>query len=212
MPNEISKRDGFSFASKAHIEAGQRMWARTNAARTDTSGKSGRLANSSMDAEAAAPKTWIVFKNAHRGEPEAIIECEIYTVPRASDAGEMVGMLHGMCPKCGETFVVREDNKGMTLGWVTYPKSTGHLREQWERHCRDVLKRRPMAEDKIAVISSPERWQCDYCKAWCVRVTDSIAITDMSGATQVIVSMSPRKDDDGKIIPAVSIKESEVLL
>lgn len=204
MPNEISKKDHFQFASKAHVEAGRRFW--------EKSGRQGRLANSSMDAEANAPKTWILFKNAYQGEPEAIIECEIYSVGRASDGSEAVGLLHGMCPKCGETFIVREDNKSMSLGWVEYGKSKGHLKGQWERHCRETLRRRPRNEDKIAVVSSPERWQCDYCKAWCVRVTDSIAITDMSGATQIIVQAGSIKGENGEIVPAVSIKESEVLL
>jgi hypothetical protein len=121
-------------------------------------------------------------------------------------------MLHGMCPKCGETFIVREDNKSMSLGWVEYKKSKGHLKEQWERHCREVLRRQPRDADKIAMVSSPERWQCDYCKAWCVRVTDSIAITDMSGATQIIVDQGTRTGADGKIEPAITIRESEVLL
>jgi ribosomal protein S27AE len=204
MPNEISKRDAFSFQSKAHAEAGRRLW--------DRSGKQGRLANSSMDAEATALKTWILFKNAYKGEPEAIIECEIYPAPRASNAEEAVGMLHGMCPKCGETFLVREDNKSMTLGHVAYKNVKGHLKEQWERHCRETLRRHPRDADKIAVVSSPERWQCDYCKAWCVRVTDSIAITDMSGATQIIVSQSTRTGDNGKIEHGVSIKESGIIL
>jgi len=204
MSNEVSKRDGFRFASKSAVDAGRKLW--------DRSGKQGRLANSSMDAEAIAPKTWILFKNAHRGEPEAMIECEIYIQPRSSDSREMIGMLHGMCPKCSETFLVREDNKSMTLEWIEYRKVTGHLKEQWERHCREVLRRQPKSEDKIASVSSPERWLCDYCKAFCVRVTDSIAITDMSGATQIIAHMTPKKGDDGKIVPAVSIKESEVLL
>jgi hypothetical protein len=202
MSNEISKRDHFQFQSKAHVEAGQRLWDRT--------GRQGRLANSSMDAEATAPKTWLLFKNTHKGEMEAVIECEVYVQPRASDGSEAVGMLHGMCPKCGETFIVREDNKSMALDWVTYPRSKGHLRVEWERHCRDVLRRRPREDDKIAVVSSPERWQCDYCKAWCVKVTDSIAITDMTGATQIFIDGGARSD--GKIVPAVSIQESEVML
>ena len=49
MPNEISKRDSFSFATKAHVDAGRRMWNHT--------GKQGRLANSSMDAEKTLPPT-----------------------------------------------------------------------------------------------------------------------------------------------------------
>ncbi len=203
MVNAVSKRDAFSF-SKGQVAAGQRMW--------DRSGRQGRLAHSSMDAEATAPKTWILFKNAHRGEVEAVIECEIYMSGRASNSSEAVGMLHGMCPKCSETFLVREDNKGMSLEWVTYPKSKGHLKDQWERHCREVLRRRPKAEDKIAVVSSPERWLCDYCKSFCVKVTDSIAITDMSGATQIVMDVGQRTAADGKIVPAVSIKESEIIL
>lgn len=202
MPNEISKKSLINL-SKDQVDAGRRLWAR--------SGKQGRLANSSMDAESTAPKTWILFKNAHKGEPEAIIECEIYIQPRASGGVEAVGMLHGMCPKCGETFLVREDNKSMTLGWVTYEKSRGHLKEQWERHSREVLRRQPRPEDKIAVVSSPERWLCDYCKGWCVRVTDSIAITDMSGATQLYVQ-GGMDVKDGKIVPAVAVKSSEVIL
>lgn len=201
--SQISKKNHFNFTDR-QIAAGKQMWDRT--------GKSGRLSNSSMDAEATAPKTWILFKNSHRGEQEAVIECEIYMQGRASDPGEAVGMLHGMCPKCGETFLVREDNKGMSLDWVTFPKSRGHLREQWTRHCRESLRRQPREDDKIAVVSSPERWQCDYCKSWCVKVTDSIAITDMSGATQIIMDVGQRTDDNGKIVPAVTIKESEVLL
>jgi hypothetical protein len=199
MPNEISKRDAFSFQSKAHVEAGRRMWER--------SGRQGRLANSSMDAEAIAPKTWILWKNSHKGEMEAVIECEIHTAGRASDSSEAVGMLVGMCPKCFEHFTVREDNKAMSLEWVEYRKSKGHLKIEWERHCREVLRRQPRDNDRIAVVSSPERWACDYCHAWCVKVTDSIAITDMSGVTQIITSGERRRPDQ-KIEVATAIKES----
>jgi hypothetical protein len=200
--SEISKRNLFSM-SREQIEAGRKIW--------QQSGKVGRLANSSMDAEATAPKTWILWKNAAKGEPEAIIECEIHTIGRASDHREGLAMLHGMCPVCSETFIVREDNKSMSLGWLEYSKlRAGHLKEQWERHCREVLRRMPRDQDKIAVVSSPERWMCDYCKNWCVRVTDSVAITDKSGATQIIVPMMPKKRDE--IAIATEIKKSETVL
>jgi len=161
------------------IRAGRAMEARM---RTE-----GRFASSTMDAEAMAPKTWILWKNSKRGEEESTLECEIYQVPRATDSTEAVGMLIGMCPKCGEHFTVREDNKSMTLGWIEYSRSRSipHLKINWEYHCRHVLGREPRDRDKIAVVSSPERWLCDYCKGWCVKVTDSIAITDMTGATQI---------------------------
>jgi hypothetical protein len=204
--SNVSKRDLFGF-SKTQADAGRAMWAR--------SGKQGRLANSSMDAEATAPKTWIAWYGAAKGLPEAIIECEIYVNQRASDSREMVGMLHGMCPKCGETFIVREDNKGMSLDWVRYEKSRGHLKEQWERHCRETLRRMPRSEDKIAIVSSPERWQCDYCKEWCVKVTDSVAITDTTGATMLYVTGStPTRKDEGKVVTATAAapKTSEILL
>lgn len=196
--SEISKRDLFNF-SPEQAAAGRRMWER--------SGRQGRLAASSMDAESTAPKTWILWKNSAKGEQEAVVECEIYTVPRSSDSNEMVGMLHGMCPRCNETFIVREDNKGMSLGWVEYPKLRGHLKEQWDRHCRQVLYRLPRSEDKVAVVSSPERWMCDYCKSWCVRVTDSVAITDMSGATQLIVPMTPDRKNEGTVLPGLAIQK-----
>lgn len=199
----ISKIDRFK-VTQEQADAGHRMWDRT--------GKSGRLAHSSMDAEATAPKTWLLWKNSHRGEMEAIIECEVYIAPRFSEHTEGVGTLHGMCPCCGETFIVKEDNKSMSLGWVQYGKAKGHLKDQWERHCREELRRRPLPEDKIAVVSSPERWQCAYCKEWCVKVTDSIAITDKSGATQIVVDMGQRRVEGDKVIPAVAIKENGIIL
>lgn len=205
MPNEISKRDAITFRSQQEIQAGRELWARTNRALVaPEQGRNGRLSNQSMNAEETAPKTWLLWKNASKGEVQDIIECEIYLNPRASDSSEMVGMLHGMCPKCHETFIVREDNKGMTLDWVEFGRSTGHLRAQWSRHCKG-LGRVPKASDKIAVVSSPERWQCDYCKAWCVKVTDSVAITDMTGATQLIIHGRPT---EGGIIPSATMKET----
>lgn len=206
MPNEISKRDGITFTSQAQVQAGRDIWNRSTLAETDPGGRNGRLAQTSMNAEDTAPKTWILWKNTNRGEVEAIIECEIYLNPRSSDSSEMVGVLHGMCPKCTETFIVREDNKGMSLDWVEFSRSTGHIRAQWTRHCREKFGRKPKSDDRIPVVSSPERWQCDYCKAWCVKVTDSVAITDMTGATQF--SIHGRPTASGIIPSATMTKEN----
>lgn len=177
--NKVSKRDAFHMTPE-QVRAGRLMEAKMK-------GPDGRLMKSSNLAEDTAPKTWILFKDAHRGEEVSTIECEIYSVPRASNANEMVAMLIGMCPKCSEHFTVREDNKTMSVGWVKYSqlKPSNHLRVNWEYHCKNVLSRRPKDDDEIAVVSSPERWLCDYCHGWCVKVSDSIAITDMSGATQM---------------------------
>jgi len=200
--NQISKQDIMQL-DPVRARAGQRWWQETE--------QRGRIGRQSVNAEEAAPKTWLLWKNAWQGEVEAVIECEIYIQPRASDPREMVGVLHGMCPKCGETFLVREDNKEMALDWVIYRESKGHLRASWAQFCRE-RGRSPRQEDKIAVVSSPERWQCDYCKSWCVRVTDSIAITDMTGATQLYVTGSLRKREDGTDELVVATKESEILL
>ena len=176
--NRVSKRDAFTMTT-AQRRAGVAMEHRMRA--------QGRFAHSSLSAEDTAPKTWILWKNTHKGEEVHTIECEIYSVPRASDAREQVCMLIGMCPVCHENFTVREDNKTMSIGWLPYRqmKSIPHLKTNWDYHCKNVLGRRPTENDKVAVISSPERWLCDYCHGWCVKVTDSIAITDMTGATQM---------------------------
>lgn len=163
--------------------------------------REGRFTNGSMDSEALAPKTWILWKHSAKGEEVSTIECEIHQVPRASDARELVGMLVGQCPVCYRDyknedgtpqvnyFHVREDNKQMSLDWVKFGRlpTNHHLAINWRWHCEHVLGRAPRADDKIAIVSSPERWQCDYCKGWCVRVTDSVAITDTAGATMLYV-------------------------
>jgi hypothetical protein len=174
----ISKRDLFHMTDQ-QVAAGKSMWRTTS--------QKGRLAQSSFDAEAMAPKTWIMWVN-DKGEEISTIECELYTVGRASNASEGIGMLIGMCPKCGNNFTVREDNKGMTLDRVAYRKAPKHLRINWQFHCKNVLGKPVMDDDIIPVVSSPERWACDYCKGWCVRVQAGVATTDMSGVTQYTVS------------------------
>ena len=114
------------------------------------------------------------------------IECELYIVPRASDAREAVVMLHGMCPKCGETFIAREDNKTMSIDRITYRQAPKLIREQWERHCR-LKGVRPSDSDKIPIVSSPERWACDYCKSWCVKVHAGMAVDDHRGVSTLHV-------------------------
>jgi len=174
----VSKRDLFRMTD-AQARAGKEMWR--------TSGQVGRFASSSFDAEATAPKTWIMWVN-DKGEEISTIECELYAVPRASNSNEQIGMLVGMCPKCGNNFTVREDNKAMTLDRVTYRKAPKHLRINWAFHCKNTLGKPTMDEDIIPVVSSSERWACDYCKGWCVRVQAGVATTDMTGVTQLTVS------------------------
>lgn len=174
----ISKRDLFQM-SNAQIRAGKEMW--------KTTGQKGRLASSSFDAEATAPKTWIMWVN-DKGEEISTIECELYAVPRRAGADEQVGCLIGMCPQCGENFTVTEDNKQMSLDRVTYRKAQKHLRINWAFHCKNVLAKPVMDEDIIPVVSSGERWACAYCKGWCVRVQGGIATSDMTGITQYTVS------------------------
>jgi hypothetical protein len=176
-----NKRDAFQM-TQGQVAAGRRLWQKT--------GQQGRLAKSSFDAESTAPKTWILWANGN-GEEIATIECELYTVARASDSSEAIGMLVGMCPKCSETFMVREDNKQMSVEYRPYRKCPPHLRVNWAWHCRKVLARPPSDEDKIAIVSSGERWACDYCRGWCVRVTDGVAIVDMTGVTQVAIHGRP---------------------
>jgi hypothetical protein len=181
-----SKRDIFAM-NERQAKAGRQMWRRT-----ETQGK---IAKSSFDAEASAPKTWILYANG-KGEEIATVECELYVVGRASDAREAVVMLHGMCPKCGETFIAREDNKQMTVDRVTFRQAPKFLQINWDYHCRNVLGRLPRDNDSIAVVSSPERWACDYCKSWCVRVSGGVAVDDHRGTTQITVHGRPHMIKD----------------
>lgn len=157
--------------------------------------REGRFTAGTVDNEALAPKTWILWKNTARGEEICTIESEIHKAPSQSEAGRMCAMLVTQCPVCWREFQqqnyihVHEENKQLSLDWVQYSKlpTSNHLSINWRWHCKNVLHREPRSDDKIAVVSSPERWMCDYCKSWCVRVTDSIAITDLSGATVLVV-------------------------
>lgn len=173
-----SKRDLFHMTD-GQVQQGRKFWQRT--------GQQGRLARSSFDAEATAPKTWLFYVNSKGELITEPIECELYRVGRASDSSEAIAMLHGMCPKCGETFIAREDNKTMSVDAIEFRKAHRYIREQWQRHCREVLLRPPRDNDKIPVVSSPERWACDYCKSWCVRVYGGFASDDHHGVTQVSV-------------------------
>jgi hypothetical protein len=185
----ISKRDAFMM-SESQALAGRSMWQRT--------AQEGRLCSSTMDAEATAPKTWLLWVDSTGREH--IVECELYVVGRASDSTEGIGMLHGMCPCCKETFIVREDNKEMDVEFVPYYKAPRHIRQEWRRHCRMVLDKRVSDKDKIAIVSSRERWMCDYCHGWCVRVADSVAVTDTKGATKVFVDQRPSPEAERKIV------------
>jgi hypothetical protein len=176
----ISKRDLFHM-TPGQAAAGKSQWA--------TSGQKGRLANSSFDAEAMAPKTWIMWVTP-KGDEISTIECELYAVPRKSDSSEGIGMLIGMCPKCQNSFMVREDNKNMSLDRVPYRKAPPFLRANWAFHCKNVLGKPVMDDDIIPIVSSGERWACDYCKEWCVRINAGVATTDMTGVTQYTVAGS----------------------
>lgn len=178
----IFKQDLFRMTQQQKL-AGQEMWQKT--------GQKGRLANSSFDAQSMAPKTWIMWVN-NKGEEISTIECEIYVAGRHSDSTEGVGMLNGLCPECRHDFIVREDNKGMAVEYMPYRKAPKFIQVNWAFHCKYVLSRLPREEDKIAVISSPERWACDYCKHWCVKVTEGVATTDMTGVTQLIIHGRPK--------------------
>lgn len=188
----ISKRDAFVMTAE-QAAAGRKMW--------QQSGQVGRLVQSTMSAEDTAPKTWIFWVNAPSPNFDTL-ECELYTVGRASDPTEGIAMLVGMCPKCGNHFSVREDNKQMHVDWVTYREASRFLRMHFGRHMRTTMGRDPRDDDKIPVVSSPERWACDYCREWCVRVDRSVARNDYSGVNKIIVDQnvpiigSGKKDSD----------------
>jgi len=176
----ISKVDAVKM-TPTQAAAGKAMWQRT--------GQVGRFAKSSFNAEEMAPKTWIQWVN-NKGEQEAVIECELYAVGRRTDSKEAVAMLHGMCPKCGETFVVTEDNKSWSIDYVRFRKAPKFLREHFLQYCMTKLGRRVSDDDKIPVISSSEPWLCDYCHEWGVKVTGGIAFPDMTRVRKIHIDMS----------------------
>lgn len=191
----VSKRDIFGNRpmSGQQVAAGRKLWEQSR-----PESPVGRLAKSSYSAEDAAAKAWIRYVGP-TGEERQVIECEIYVVGRASDRNEAVVMLHGMCPKCGDTFMAREDNKEMHVDTVTYRKAPKWLRVHHRFHKEEVRKERVSDNDKILVVSSPERWLCDYCKEWCVRVAGGVAKDDHGGAT--IISTPGRSRDAAMPVP-----------
>lgn len=180
MPLNVSKRDAFAM-NNHQAKAGREMWKKTS--------RQGRLASSSFDAEENAPKTWILWANS-KGEEISTIECELYIVGRASNTSEAIGMLVAMCPKCANHIHVREDNKSLHLDHVAYRKAPAFLRVNWEWHCRNKLGRMPRDSDVLPVVSSGERWTCDYCKQWSVKVKGGIAKNEQNGA-QLYVHSRP---------------------
>ena len=193
----FQKRDFFQMTRGQRL-AGKKMW--------DQSSREGRLAKSSFDAEANAPKTWIMYVN-NKGKEISTVECELYVVGRFSNSNDAIVMLHGMCPKCGETFLAREDNKTMTIEQISYRKAPKFLQVNWRYHCRNVLGRPPRDADKIPVVSSPERWACDYCRGWCVRVQGGIAHDDYRGVTQFTIPVGTTLIDKPKTEPKSLIEE-----
>lgn len=158
--------------SAEQIAAGRALW--------DFSGRYGRINSSvSADYERAAPKTWLRYVTP-KMETIEIIECELYQVPRFSNPREVVLMMHGMCPKCHETFTVREDNKTLFLDGTTYSKAPMWLRELWEK---DRKSKGSVAQDadKIPLVSSGDRWACDYCKGWCVKCEAGVVYDEHKG-------------------------------
>lgn len=175
----ISKRDLFNM-TPGQKSAGRKMWNHTETA--------GAVAMSSADYELTSIKTWIRYVNS-KNEEHCVIECEMYHQPNAD--GQAVGMLSGMCPKCGECFLVNEGNKTMQLGTIDYRHAPAWLKTHWSFHKR-ALNQIVTEEDKIPLVSSPERWACDYCKTWCVKITDNIASDNYKGVS--VMYSSPGVD------------------
>lgn len=175
----ISKRDLFTLTPEQRA-AGRKMWERTT--------KTGKLCLSSEDYERTAVKTWIRYVDS-KGAELAVLECEIYRT--AESDGRAVGVLNGMCPKCGECFLANEGNKTMHIGAVEYRRAPAWLKVHWE-HYQKSLNRFVSDSDKIPVVASPERWACDYCKSWCVKVTDGVASDDHRGVAVMYSSLPLR--------------------
>jgi len=171
----ISKRDLFNMDQRQQA-AGKKMWQKSEA--------TGALAMSSTDYEMMSLKTWVRYVDS-KGAEIGVIECELYHQPNAD--GQAVGMLCGMCPKCGECFLVNEGNKTMHLGDITYGRAPAWLKTHWAYHKRQ-LNQIVSDDDKIPMVSSPERWACDYCKSWCVKVTENVASDHYKGVTFVASS------------------------
>lgn len=183
-----SKRDLFTMTPDQKTE-GQRQW----------NGRPGaHLAMSSTDYEMMSIKTWIRYVNS-KNEEHCVIECEMYHQPNAY--GQASGVLSGMCPKCGECFLVNEGNKTMHLGEISYRNAPSWLKTHWAFHKRG-LDQIVLEDDKIALVSSPERWACDYCKSWCVKVTENIASDNYQGVAVMYSSGSSIGSADKAPAPA----------
>jgi len=183
----ISKRDLFQM-TPGQLAAGRKMWKHT--------ADDGSIAMSSTDYEMTSLKTWIRYVNS-KSEELCVIECEIYHQPNAD--GVAVGMLSGMCPKCGNCFLVNEGNKTMQLGHVTYRHAPAWLKTHWSFYKRS-LNQIVLEDDKILLVSSPERWACDYCKSWCVKVTENIASDNYKGVAVMYSSASAKALDVGSAV------------
>jgi hypothetical protein len=205
---KVSKR-GLVRMNKREVEAGRRAWAQA--------GNKGRLAPGSFDFERTAQKTWIRYVDG-TGEERAVIECELYVQPNVDGSGELVGMLHGMCPCCGETFIVREENKEMSLGAVRFDQAPRWLKVHWTHHLAEKhglkkglrletlgrlpsfeeMVRPPQGADAIPIVSGTNRvdepWVCDHCHKWGVYVYESVA-RDMERAPTGSQIISHRRAD-----------------
>jgi len=155
--------------------------------------------NSTVDAEDMALKTWILWKDGPlmKDGTQPTIECEIHQGQSRTQAGKGVIQLHGQCPFClmhlddDNVFLVDEENKSLTVEPVPYSKlpRNHHMVQQWDAYVQRRFARRARPDDTLFLVSSPERWMCDYCKGWCVRVTDSVAVNDHSGAHIMYVDL-----------------------
>lgn len=154
----------------------------------------GMLVGNSVDTERDALKTWILWRDGPlmEGGLRPTVECEMTVVASASDSARGVGALIAQCPACAmngveQHLLVREDNKELSFELVEYGKLPAghHFRQHWPQFCREKFGRAPRPNDKMALVSSAERWQCPTCHSFCVRVQDSIATNDFRGASFV---------------------------
>lgn len=187
----VLRNKGGTRMSRAQSDAGRRAWARSGAG-------AARELTSNVDFERTAPKAWIRYVDGS-GEPIETIECELYKQPHSDGSGQLVGMLHGMCPKCHATFIVREENKEMSLGDILFARVPGWLEEQYRHHLAlthglksgrphnprgpaprdEELVRPPRGDDRLPLVSGTNRveepWMCASCQDWCVVVYENVA-------------------------------------
>jgi hypothetical protein len=191
--HKISKRDIFGgqmgeerFAAGRAME--QRMF------------REGRFQSSTIDSDDLALKTWILWRDGPLlpNGKRPTIECEIHRATSRTTPGRQVVTLHVACPFCLMNFnhdsvlLVDEENKPLSVEAVEYGKlpKSHHMVQQWDEYVVRRFARSARDDDKLFLVSSPDRWMCDYCKGWCVRVQDSIATTDTSGATIMFMDLA----------------------